>query len=172
MSNISVDDLARKISGGEPIFILDVRTPAEFSSGHIPGAINIPLDQVDPSKISSLAGSREVVTVCQAGGRSSRCYQALRNAGIGGLSNLAGGTNGWIAAGNPVAGSGKAVISIERQVRIVAGAIVLLGLLLGTLVSPLWLLLSGFVGAGLVFAGITDWCGMALLLGKMPWNQS
>ena len=82
-----------------------------------------------------------------------------------------GGTKAWEAAGLPVV-RGQGVISIERQVRIGAGTLVLLGVLLGSWVDPFWFFLSGFVGAGLIFAGITDWCGMGLLLAKMPWNQS
>ena len=82
-----------------------------------------------------------------------------------------GGTKAWEAAGLPVV-RGKGVISIERQVRIGAGAFVLLGLGLGIWVAPIWFILSAFVGAGLIFAGISDWCGMGLLLAKMPWNQS
>ena len=82
-----------------------------------------------------------------------------------------GGTKAWEAAGLPVV-RGQGMISIERQVRIGAGAMVLLGVVLGAWVDPYWFFLSGLVGAGLIFAGVTDWCGMGLLLAKMPWNQA
>lgn len=92
-------------------------------------------------------------------------------AGYSGIHVVEGGTQGWVAAGLPVVSLGKKSISIERQVRIGAGILVLLGIVLGFMVHPGFFVLSGFIGAGLVFAGVTDWCGMALLLARAPWNR-
>lgn len=96
--------------------------------------------------------------------------EKLTAAGVDQLTNVTGGTNAWIEAQLPV-DEGKGVISIERQVRIGAGMFVFIGVLLGAFVNPLWLILPGFAGAGLAFAGITDFCGMGLVLAKMPWNK-
>ncbi|MFO1020702.1 MAG: rhodanese family protein [Planctomycetales bacterium] len=97
--------------------------------------------------------------------------QKLLTAGHGQVINVEGGTKAWIAAGQSVI-RGKKTISLERQVRIAAGFLVVAGAALGFFVHPYWIGLSAFVGAGLMFAGITDTCGMAMVLARMPWNQA
>jgi rhodanese-related sulfurtransferase len=172
MRNISVAELDSMKSRGEKIFIADVRTPAEYQGGHIPEAVNLPLGEVAPTEIVKSAQGAELVVVCQSGGRSVRCCQALAEAGYAGTPlNLQGGTQAWKDAGKSLSGQTRQTISLERQVRIGAGALVLAGVAFGFLAHPGFFLLSAFVGAGLIFAGVTDWCGMALLLAKMPWNQ-
>jgi rhodanese-related sulfurtransferase len=146
--------------------LIDVRSPGEFASVHAVGAENIPLDRLDPAR---LGGDEPLFVICKSGGRSSKACQTLTAAGRANVFDVEGGTDAWIAASLEVV-RGKGTISIERQVRIAAGAMVFAGVLLGTLVSPWFLILSGFVGCGLMFAGITDWCGMGMLLAKMPWN--
>jgi rhodanese-related sulfurtransferase len=111
-----------------------------------------------------------VVLVCRSGKRAEQARRKLAAAGCGNLAVLEGGVTAWEQAGLPVK-RGKAVLSLERQVRIAAGLLVLAGVVLGFLVHPGFFGLSAFVGAGLTFAGLTDWCGMAQLLAKMPWNQ-
>ncbi len=150
--------------------LIDVRTPAEFAGEHIDGAHCVPLDRVDVETIRTLTGAGPCVLVCQSGKRASLAAEKLAAAGLGDLAVLEGGVNAWKAAGLPV-NRGRGVISIERQVRIGAGALVLAGVVLGWTVAPGWFGLAAFVGAGLVFAGVTDFCGMGLLLAKMPWNQ-
>jgi rhodanese-related sulfurtransferase len=172
MNTIQPQELHSLLTSERPIMLIDVRSPAEYAGGHIPGARNMPLGAFTAEQIISQAAEREIVAVCQSGARASRCYADLENAGARGLKNLSGGTQAWIAAGFPIESSSKAMISIERQVRMGAGFLVLLGLSLGVLVAPIFLVLSAFVGAGLIFAGATDWCGMALLLARMPWNQA
>ena len=175
MKNINIGEFEQMKARGEKIYIADVRTPAEFQSGHIPGAVNLPMGEVSPQEIVQRAQGAALVVVCQSGGRSARCCQAINQVdpAVSPL-NLEGGTQAWKDAGKPVSGSTgitRTVISLERQVRIGAGAFVLLGVVLGFLAHPAFFLLSAFVGAGLIFAGLTDWCGMALVLAKMPWNR-
>lgn len=145
--------------------LIDVRTPAEHGEVHIEGAVLMPLDRLDPKQVVG-----PVVLVCRSGKRAEQARQKLAAAGCDNLAVLEGGVTAWEQAGLPVK-RGKAVLSLERQVRIAAGLLVLLGVALGYLVHPGFFGLSAFVGAGLTFAGITDWCGMAMLLAKMPWNQ-
>lgn len=156
------------------MLFVDVRTPGEFNAGHAERAINIPLDTVlSDERITQCARNRPIVLICQSGGRSKMAMQRLYAAGFQNVCDIGGGTAAWIQAGLPVERStDSGVISLERQVRIAAGILILLGVILGFNLSSSWFYLSGFVGAGLIFAGVTDYCGMALLLGRAPWNQA
>jgi rhodanese-related sulfurtransferase len=159
--------------GGQPIDLIDVRTPVEFREVHVPFARNVPLDGLDPAAVTrSRAGSpgRPLYVICRSGGRGQKACEKLAAAGAADVVNVEGGTQAWADAGLPVV-RGKKAISLERQVRIAAGSLVLLGVLLGWLVHPGFLGLPAFVGTGLVFAGVTDTCGMGLLLARMPWNR-
>jgi rhodanese-related sulfurtransferase len=147
------------------VHLIDVRTPAEHGEVHIEGATLMPLDRLDPSQVRGPA-----VLVCRSGKRAEQARQKLAAAGCENLAVLEGGVTAWEQAGLPVK-RGKAVLSLERQVRIAAGLLVLTGTVLGFLVHPAFFGLAAFIGAGLTFAGLTDWCGMAMLLAKMPWNQ-
>ena len=153
-----------------PVY-LDVRTPAEFSSLHIAGARLIPLDRLDPAALSSGLPSSPLVLICRSGKRAETAWQKMSAAGISNLSILEGGMLAWEKEGFPVE-RGREIMSLERQVRIAAGALVLTGAVLALTLHPLWAWLPLGVGAGLMFAGITDSCGMGMLLAKMPWNQS
>ena len=108
--------------------------------------------------------------ICKSGGRSARAVEKLTAAGLDNVFGVDGGTDAWVAADLPIV-RGRGVISLERQVRIGAGLLVAIGTTLGLLISPWILALPLFVGCGLLFAGITDWCGMGLLLAKAPWNR-
>ncbi len=147
------------------IQLIDVRTPAEYRSIHVTGAVNLPLDQLDPATLPT----GTVYLICQSGGRSRKACERLRTGGRSEVIDVVGGTTAWEAAGLPVT-RGRGVISLERQVRIAAGILVLTGVALGFLAHPIGFGLSAFVGAGLVFAGLTNTCGMGMLLAKMPWN--
>ncbi|MEM1158302.1 MAG: rhodanese-like domain-containing protein [Verrucomicrobiota bacterium] len=151
--------------------LIDVRTPGEFRGEHAEGAINLPLDSISAEEVQRATdGASHVYVICQSGKRSLSACEKLAAAGMAHLTNVQGGTNAWTDAQLPVK-KGQGVISIERQVRIGAGLLVFTGVLLGFYVHPLWLILPGFAGAGLTFAGITDFCGMGLILAKMPWNR-
>jgi rhodanese-related sulfurtransferase len=171
--SISPGELNRLIASGGPVELLDVRTPGEFESVHVPGARLVPLDELDAGAFLKQRGQADqpVYVLCQSGGRARKAIEKLRQAGFGGGVLVEGGTQAWIDAGLPVNRGAAKVISLERQVRIAAGSLVLTGVLLAYFVHPGFIGLSAFVGAGLVFAGVTDWCGMGLLLAKMPWNQ-
>ncbi|QDV71849.1 rhodanese-like domain-containing protein [Botrimarina mediterranea] len=148
--------------------LIDVRTPVEFQEVHVRGARNVPLDRLKPADFQGR--DQKLYVICKSGSRAAKACDQLSAAGITNVVNVEGGTQACVEAGLPV-NRGEAAMSLERQVRIAAGTLVVIGTVLGALVHPYWLGLSGFVGAGLVFAGITDTCGMGMLLARMPWNQ-
>ena len=169
---ISPRHLAELCKGGQ-IDLLDVRTPVEYRELHAAHARNVPLDRLDPATVmQARSGSRDepLYVICRSGNRGRQACEKFLAAGFPNVANVEGGTLAWAEGGMPVV-RGKKAISLERQVRIAAGSLVLLGVLLGWLVHPALVGLAAFVGAGLVFAGITDTCGMGMLLARMPWNQ-
>lgn len=151
--------------------LLDVRTPGEFETAHIRGAYNVPLDTLgEHADGIRTRVTAPVVLVCQSGARARRAEEALRGAGMPNLHVLDGGMYGWVATGRPVQ-RGRERISLERQVRIAAGSLTATGALLALTVNPLFAVIPGFVGSGLVFAGVTDTCAMGLLLARLPYNR-
>jgi rhodanese-related sulfurtransferase len=151
--------------------LLDVRTPGEFESQHIPGAYNVPLDTLAEHGPGIRAGVAEpVVLVCRSGQRARKAEEALKTAGMTNLHVLDGGISAWVAAGEPVV-EGTPRMSLERQVRIAAGTLAGTGGLLALFVNPLFAAIPSFVGAGLVFAGVTDTCMMGMLLARLPYNR-
>jgi rhodanese-related sulfurtransferase len=173
MKTIAPSELQAHLTSRADLPVLDVRTPGEFSSVHVPQARNVPLDTLDPQALYTagvLAKGQPVYILCQSGGRATRAAEKFASQGFEDAVVVEGGTAAWIDAKLPVT-RGSGVIGLERQVRIVAGSFVLLGVILSYFVHPYFIGLSAFVGAGLIFAGISDWCGMGLLLAKAPWNQ-
>jgi rhodanese-related sulfurtransferase len=150
------------------VLLIDVREPGEYAREHIAGAQSLPLSAFDTA---TLPRDRKIVLCCQSGGRSSQALAKLQAAGFTDVAHLDGGLSAWKAARLTTSIDVTQPISIMRQVQIVAGSLVVTGALLAWLVSPLFIILSGFVGAGLMFAGITDTCMMALLLAKLPYNR-
>ncbi|MGO9110167.1 MAG: rhodanese-like domain-containing protein [Thermoguttaceae bacterium] len=170
---VSPAKLAELIREGRKIELIDVRTPVEFREVHLEIARNVPLDQLDPKVLMQTRNglsSEPLYVICKSGGRSQQACEKFVKAGVTQVVNVEGGTMACIAAGLPVV-RGKKAISLERQVRIVAGSLVLLGVGGWYVGYPAFLALSAFIGAGLLFAGITDTCGMGMLLARMPWNQ-
>jgi rhodanese-related sulfurtransferase len=152
--------------------LIDVRTPVEFEAGHIPGAVNIPLDELRGrlgELREALRDHHDVVLVCRSGARAGRAQEELRSAGLVAPAVLSGGLTGWEAAGGPV-NRGRPAWELERQVRLAAGSLVLAGIL-GSTLAPRAKWLSGLVGGGLVVAALTDTCAMGAALAKMPWNR-
>jgi rhodanese-related sulfurtransferase len=173
MKSITSKELNNLINSRDDLLLVDVRSPEEFNSGHIPNAINCPLDSIEPNSLAKLSENKELVFLCKSGMRATKACERLKGVGCEDISVLNGGTSIWIQDGYDVVGEvSKPSMSIERQVRIGAGTIVVLGVVLSFAIAQSFILLSAFVGAGLIFAGITDWCGMGLLLAKMPWNKS
>jgi rhodanese-related sulfurtransferase len=159
---------------GQPVLLVDVRTPAEFQELRMPFAKLAPLHSLDPKTVVEDAGIGATDTIylsCRTDTRSRMAARKFLQAGFGNVCIVAGGVEAWEAADLPVL-RGRRVISLERQVRIAAGSLVLTGLILGYAVHPGFVGLSAFVGCGLVFAGVTDTCAMGMLLARMPWNQA
>lgn len=151
--------------------VLDVRTPAEFETLHIPGAYNVPLDRLSVHAAAIARVEEALVLVCASGQRARKAEAALAGGGMTHLHVLEGGVTAWRAAGLPVV-RGAERLSLERQVRIGAGALAATGGALALMVDPLFALLPTFVGSGLVFAGVTNTCGMAMLLARLPYNRT
>lgn len=171
INTISPRQLFDLAQAGTSVDLIDVRTPAEFREAHVGLARNVPLDQLDVAKYAaSHEAARPLYVICRSGARSRKACEKFAAAGFSNIVNIDGGTLAWEQAGLPVA-RGKKSISLERQVRIAAGLIVLTASLLSAFVSVYWIGLAAFVGAGLIFAGITDTCAMGMLLARMPWNQ-
>lgn len=156
--------------------VIDVRTPGEYASGHVPGALNIPLDQVRRAlpELRHAAERGDVLMVCASGNRSLTACELLAGEGIA-AATLAGGTTAWAAEGNdvdrPAANAARGGWVMERQVRFTAGALVLVGLALGLFVHPAFQILSAGVAGGLVLSALTDTCTMGVLLGRLPYNR-
>lgn len=168
---IQPQDLAELIRQRPGVRLLDVRTPGEYESVHIRGAYNVPLDRLGEHGSELRTQVRDpIILICQSGQRAQRAEAALKESGMPNLHVLDGGMNAWLGAGLAVE-RGRKRLSLERQVRIAAGSLAAIGGLLALLVNPLFALLPTFVGSGLVFAGITDTCGMAMLLSKLPYNR-
>jgi len=174
MTTITPHQLSSRLEQGEKVQLLDVRTPAEHAEIHVPGVKLIPLDQLDPTELTGVHGiarDQPLFVLCRTGSRAKQAAQQLEKGGFSQCHVVEGGTMAWAEAGLPVNRGTSKVMSLERQVRIAAGALVLTGALLAQYVHPAFIWLSGFVGAGLMFAGITDTCAMGMLISKLPWNQ-
>ena len=169
---ISPDQVPARHSDSRIVDLIDVRTPIEYAEVHAKGARLFPLDTLDPRAIMAArngAADDPIYVICKSGTRAAKAVEKFHAAGFSNAICVDGGTTAWEQAGLPVV-RGITVIPLERQVRIGAGTLVLLGLALGWLVHPAFFGLSAFIGSGLVFSGMTGWCGMAMILARMPWN--
>jgi len=162
--------LSALLAGAAATRLLDVRTPSEFDNAHIAGAYNVPLDQLHEHAHEVRAATGGVILICQSGGRAQRADAVLRGAGMANVHVLDGGMQAWRAAGFAVARV-RPRVSLERQVRIVAGAIVATGSVAALTINPLLAVVPLLIGSGLVFAGLTDTCAMGMLLAKLPYNR-
>jgi rhodanese-related sulfurtransferase len=164
---LTAQELARQLESGA-IGVIDVREPMEFAGGHIAGSLNVPLARLADTQLPD----GPLVLVCQSGNRSLQgCRRLLERQPSRLLLDLEGGIPAWQQAGLPLLRQANAPLPMMRQVQIAAGSLVLLGLILSHTVAPAWIALTWFVGAGLCFAGISGFCGMARLLAAMPWNR-
>ena len=175
ISSITVKDLHAKFAAGEKIEVIDVRMPKEYMQVHAVVARNYPLDSLDPRQIMLSHGSNghsPLYVICKSGTRANMACRKFEEAGFDNIVMVEGGTSAWESAGLPVNRSEKRikVIAIDRQMRIVAGSLVVLGVVLAN-INPWFIGLSAFVGAGLIFAGVTDYCPMMAALARMPWNR-
>lgn len=162
-------ELRTLLDNGARVRLVDVRTGGEFESGHIRGSYHVPLDSLHEHRTEFRTVDTPVVLVCQSGGRASRAAETLASVGMRNVRILEGGILGWVSGGGPVEGS-RNRWSLERQVRLVAGGIVLASVALSAIVPPARYL-AGAIGAGLVFAAATDTCAMGNLLARLPYNR-
>jgi rhodanese-related sulfurtransferase len=167
--NLAPLELRGLLSQAERLQLVDVRERAEFPGGRIHGARLLPLGELQ-RRAAELDRSRPVVCICRSGKRSAQAVEKLATLGFDEVHQLDGGLMAWEQAGLPLEKDKRAPWALERQVRLVAGLLVLAGLSFSLVWSPA-IGLSWFVATGLVFAGLTDWCGMGLLLARMPWNR-
>ena len=162
--------LRELIDSGRSPRLLDVRTPAEFETAHIPGAYNVPLDLLREHRDELRNHLAEgVVLICRSGVRAGQAGQALAGTGLPNLTVLDGGMLAWQATAAPVT-QGRRRWDLERQVRLVAGSIVLLSVL-GSVFVPGLKWVAGFIGAGLTFAAVSNTCAMGMLLSRLPYNR-
>lgn len=162
-------ELAAALEAGD-CQLIDVREPVEHAESHVSGAKLIPLGQIE-ARCGELDKSRPVMVMCQAGKRGAAAADKLRALGFGDVRNLEGGILAWKSAGLPCAAGARIVMPLMRQTQVTIGFFVLLGALLAAYVDPRWVWLCAFFGAGLLFAGLSGFCGLAMVLAKMPWNR-
>ncbi|HYG24300.1 MAG TPA: rhodanese-like domain-containing protein [Verrucomicrobiae bacterium] len=172
--SISVAELARVVSAGHSVNLLDVRTPAEHGSVHIPGSRLSPLDQLsaDACLHERKADDNPLYVLCQSGSRARRAIERLEQEGIRNALLVEGGIQAWIDAGLPVVRGTSQVLPLMRQVQVVVGLISAAGAILALAVDLRFAVIPLLMGAGLLFAGLTGTCGLALVLARMPWNQT
>jgi rhodanese-related sulfurtransferase len=161
--------VADRVRFGRAVLV-DIREPDEFARRHVKGALSRPLSSFESAHLKIEPG-KEVVFTCRSGMRTAANCDRLAKSVDGVAFILEGGVDGWAAEGLPLEEDRKAPLEIMRQVQIAAGSLVLAGAILGVLVNPLFYGLSGLIGAGLLFAGLSGYCGMARLLSAMPWNR-
>lgn len=169
---INPAEAKRRLADGSAVLV-DIREPMEHAREAIPGAKLSPLSTYNAQSLASIQGKNApaVIFHCQSGRRTADNAVQLRQCGIPKVYILEGGLTGWKSAGLPTSIDRSKPIEMQRQVQIAAGSLVLAGLILAYLVSTWFIALSAFVGTGLVFAGVSGWCGMAKVLGAMPWNR-
>jgi rhodanese-related sulfurtransferase len=168
---LTVEGLEEMLTVEPRTRVLDVRTPGEYEAVRIRGAYNVPLDRLEDHAHEIRSNvSDPVVLVCQSGARARKAEEALLGCSMVNLHVLDGGTSAWVMAGKPVIRGAKR-LSLERQVRMAAGALAAGGGIAAMVLNPLFALVPAFVGSGLVFAGVTDRCGMAMVLSRLRYNR-
>ncbi len=170
IKKIDATTLKNWIDSGEAV-VIDVREPAEYAFENISGATLLPLSSISKSKLPE-TGGKKLVIHCHAGKRStSACEKLLAEDPRLEIYNLEGGISAWAGAGHAIKTSGKFFLPLDRQVQLTIGLGVLIGSLLTYFVNPLFSIFTGFFGAGLTFAGVSGYCGLAMVMAKMPWNK-
>lgn len=176
LASITVAELHRQRAADTAGTLIDVRTPAEYAGGHVPGALLLPLGDLTVPRLNERRNhpGGPVYVLCQSGGRARRAIVQLAAAGVTDCVLVEGGTQAWQDAGLPLERTpgGGGGLPIMRQVQIIVGALSATGALLALTVHPWFAGLPLLMGSGLLFAGITGFCGLAVLLAKMPWNRS
>jgi rhodanese-related sulfurtransferase len=171
-TSISPAELQRLAQSG-PIEILDVRTPAEFAAAHVPGATLVPLDSLEAGAFLRQRASdcTYIYILCQTGIRARKAIEKFHRAGFDGCILVEGGTQAWMDAGLPVIRKSNKTMPLIQQVQITVGVISAAGAAFALAIDPRFAVIPLLMGCGLLFAGFTGTCGLALLLAKMPWNR-
>ncbi len=169
LSPLSPAEVNARLVAGQAVLV-DIREADEFARSHVAGALSRPLSLWEQAHLSIAPGG-DVIFTCRSGARTSGACDRLAARVEGSAYVLDGGIDGWARSGLPLEVNRKAPMEIMRQVQIAAGLLVLVGVLLGFTVSAAWFGMAAFVGAGLTFAGLSGFCGMAKLLMLMPWNR-
>lgn len=169
-AKLDTASLRARLNGPRPPRLLDVRTPGEFAAAHIPGSYNVPLDMLREHRDELCRHLGEAVLICRSGGRAGQGEKVLAEAGLCNIRVLEGGITAWEAAGAPLNRDGRKRWDLERQIRLVAGTIVLAAVV-GSVALPALKWGAAFVGAGLTFAALTNTCAMGMLLAKLPYNR-
>ncbi len=173
MTEITPRQLHERVLKEQKLQLLDVRSTAEHEKVHVPGVQLAPLDEIDGETFpveSGFSKDLPIFIFCSSGVRSKKAAEKLGKIGYTQCQIVEGGTQAWIKAGLPVNRGSNAILSVENQVRVAAGGMVVLSVLL-TRVAPVFIWLSAFVGVGLLISGFTDWCGMGMIISRMPWNK-
>ena len=173
MKHISISAFRQTLEAekmNSTVAFINVCTPDEYAAKHIEGVKSLPLDQLE-SRVGELKGKETIYVHCRSGNRSKRAIETLERLGVQAeLVNVEGGIMAWEAAGLKTAAT-SSTLPIAQQVFITAGSLILIGVGLTLWRGMMFLVLPAFIGGGLLFAGMTGWCGMGILLSKMPWNK-
>ncbi len=169
MKECSVLELSEKLENGG-LTLIDVRQPLEFAGSRLAGAKLIPLGELG-KRVSEIDRSNPIYMICRSGNRSSRAVRKLESLGFDNVTNVSGGMLAWKKQSLPYEADESPPWEMDRQVRLVAGLLILLGFILAAIFSQYFLVISVFVACGLVFSALTNTCTMALILARMPWNQ-
>ena len=169
-ATIDSQDLRERLSSTAPPRVIDVRTPGEFETAHIAGAYNVPLELLREHRDEIITHlDEDVVLVCRSGQRAAQAEETLRTAGLANVHILDGGIAAWRVKGFAV-NRGRPRWDLERQVRLVAGSVVL-GSVLGSIAAPHLKWVAAAIGGGLTFASVTNTCAMGMALAKLPYNR-
>ncbi|MDP3852039.1 MAG: rhodanese-like domain-containing protein [Luteolibacter sp.] len=169
---VQAKQVQQDLQSGKRVALIDVRTPVEHREMHIAGSRLMPLDKLDPDSVKAAAvGNESCVLICRSGKRAEQAYEKLRAAGFENLTILEGGVIDWESAGLPLERSSGKHLPLMRQVQLIIGLLALTGSVLALTVDRNFAILPAILGAGLTMAGSTGWCGLAILLSKMPWNK-
>ncbi len=172
-NNVTPHELHELLDENADVELLDVRTPGEHAAAHVPGARLLPLDDLHPPAFLNQrrAPEKPIYVICQTTRRARKAIKKFQSAGFDRCVLVEGGTQAWLAAGLPVNRGASTVLPLMRQVHIAVGLISGTGAVLALTVNPHFAFVPLFTGCGLLVAGLTGFCGLALLLAKMPWNR-
>ncbi len=169
---VQAKQVQQDLQSGKRVALIDVRTPVEHEEMRIAGSRLMPLDKLDAASVKAAAeGNERCILICRSGKRAEQAFEKLRAAGLENLVILEGGVTDWETAGLPLERSTRRRLPLMRQVQLIIGLLALTGSILALTVNKNFAIIPAILGAGLTMAGATGWCGLAILLSRMPWNK-